>query len=112
MQEARRHGAFVGVHQTNTTVRVFAVRYNSCEDHPTCKKVRDCERGMRPNAEASARRGRAVKVLITTKDGNPLGWLALGRSARGRGFGGQATFIFLVKEMFIFGQQTNHYSIP
>jgi hypothetical protein len=47
-----------------------------------------------------------------TKDGNPLGWLALGRSARGRGFGGQATFIFLVKEMFIFGQQTNHYSIP
>ena len=28
-----------------------------------------------------------------TKDGNPYGWLALGRGTRGRGFGGQATFI-------------------
>jgi hypothetical protein len=72
MQEARRHGAFVCVHQTNTTVRAFAVRDRSCEDHPTCKRVRDCERGMRSNVEVSTRRGRAVKVLIQEKMETPL----------------------------------------
>ena len=33
------------------------------------------------------------KGARSTKDGNPYGWLALGRGARGRGFGVQATFI-------------------
>ena len=31
--------------------------------------------------------------LITTKDVNPLGWLAHERTARGRGLGGQLTYI-------------------
>jgi len=35
------------------------------------------------------------KGAHSTKDGNPYGWLALGRGARGRGFGGQSTFIWL-----------------
>jgi len=51
MQEARRHGAFVCVHQTNTTVRTFAVRDSSCEDYPTYKRVRDCERGVEAQSE-------------------------------------------------------------
>jgi hypothetical protein len=33
------------------------------------------------------------KGAHSTKDGNPYGWLELGRGSRGRGFGGQATFI-------------------
>ena len=33
------------------------------------------------------------KGAHSTKDGNPCGWLTLGRGARGRGFGGQVTFI-------------------
>ncbi len=37
---------------------------------------------------------------VETKDGNPYGWLALGRGARGRGFGGQATFIGWKKSVF------------
>jgi len=64
MQESRRHGAFACVRQTNTTVRAFAVRDRSCEDHPTCKRVRDCERGMRPNVEASTRRDRAERERV------------------------------------------------
>jgi len=35
-----------------------------------------------------------------TEDGNPYGWLALGRGARGRGFGGQATFIGWKRSVF------------
>ena len=35
-----------------------------CEDHPTCKRVRDCERGMRPNVEASTRRDRAERERV------------------------------------------------
>jgi hypothetical protein len=38
-------------------------------------------------------RVRARSLFLFRKDGNPLGWLALGRTARGRGFGGQMTFI-------------------
>ena len=33
-----------------------------------------------------------------TKDGNPYGWLSLGRDTRGRGFVGQSTFIWLEEE--------------
>ena len=36
----------------------------------------------------------------STKDGNPYGWLSLGRGARGRGFGGQATFIGWKRSVF------------
>ena len=86
MQEARRHGAFVCVHQTNTTVRAFVVRDSSCEDHPTCKKVRDCERGMRPNVEASTRRGRAVKVIIPEMMATPLVGYRLGAQHAGVGW--------------------------
>jgi hypothetical protein len=51
----------------------------------------------RGQLRASARR--VVKVLIPRKmETNPYGWLALGRSARGRGFGGQSTFIWLEEE--------------
>jgi len=84
MQEARRHGAFVCVHLTNTTVRAFAVQDSSCEDHPTCKKVQDCVRGMRPNVEVSTRRGREVKVLIPEKMATPCQWLASVRAQRRR----------------------------
>ena len=82
MHETCRHGAFVCVHQTNTTVSAIAVRDRSCEDHPTCKRVRDCDRGMRPNVEASTRRGREVKVLIPGK--MPPPWLASVRAQRRR----------------------------
>ena len=37
--------------------------------------------------EAEVVEPRSSKGLITRKDGNPLGWLALERGARGRGFG-------------------------
>jgi hypothetical protein len=40
----------------------------------------------------------SLRVNHLTKDGNPYGCLSLGRSARGRGFGGQATFIWLEEE--------------
>ena len=40
----------------------------------------------------------SCKGVHSTKDGNPYGWQALGRGARGRGFGGQATFIWLEEE--------------
>ena len=36
----------------------------------------------------------------STKDGNPYGWLAHGRCARGRGFDGQATFIGWKRSVF------------
>ena len=56
-----------------------------------------CGGATRGQLRASLRR--AVKVLIPRKmETNPYGWLALGRSARGRGFGGQATFIWLEEE--------------
>ena len=41
---------------------------------------------------------RSSKGPHSRKDGNPLGWLVLGRSARGRGFGCQATFILIVSK--------------
>jgi hypothetical protein len=41
---------------------------------------------------------RFLKLDGLTKDGNPYGWLTLGRDARGRGFGGQSTFIWLEEE--------------
>ena len=43
---------------------------------------------------------RFLKLDGLTKDGNPYGWLALGRGARGRGFGGQATFIGWKRSVF------------
>ena len=64
MQKARRHGAFVCVHQTNATVHAFAFRAGSCEDHPACKRVRDCERGVEAQSE---------KGLIPAKMATP--WL-------------------------------------
>ena len=40
------------------------------------------------------------KGAHSTKDGNPYGWLVLGRGARGRGFGGQATFFVWKRKMY------------
>jgi len=44
----------------------------------------DCDGG---SGEAEVVEPRSSKGLHSRKDGNPLGWLALGRGARGRGFG-------------------------
>ena len=59
----------------------------------------DCDGGSgEAEREAEVVELRSSKGPHSRKDGNPLGWLALGRSARGRGFGCQATFILIVSK--------------
>jgi len=55
-------------------------------------------RGRGDSAEGVG--AQSCKGLHSTKDGNPYGWLALGRGARGRGFGGQVTFIGWKRSVF------------
>ena len=85
MQEARRHGAFVCVHQTNATVHSFAFQTEVLRRSPTCKRVRECERGVEAQSE---------KGSHSSNDGNPLGWLARRRIASGHGAEGDQTDIF------------------
>ena len=53
-------------------------------------------RGRADSAEGVG--AQSGKGAHSTQDGNPYGWLALGRGARGRGFGNQTTFIWLEEE--------------
>jgi hypothetical protein len=41
---------------------------------------------------------RTLEESCKRNDGNPLGWLPLGRTARGRGLGGQKTHIVLRRD--------------